>query len=70
MLIKAPVSCHPCGIHHCPHAGEANLACMKKITPEIVMKYVWELLDKYGKMAGKMSVEYGNYACRVVEASL
>ena len=70
VLIKAPVSCHPCGIHQCPHAGEANLACMKKITPELVMKYVWELLDKYGKMAGKMSVEYGNYACRVVEASL
>ena len=43
---------------------------MKKITPELVMKYVWELLYKYGKMAGKMSVEYGNYACRVVEASL
>ena len=31
VLVKAPVACHPCGIHECPHAGEENLACMKKI---------------------------------------
>ncbi len=67
VLIKAPVSCHPCGIHKCPHQGEDNLACMKKITPDIVMKYVRELLDKYGAQAGKTVREYGNYGCRVVD---
>lgn len=67
VLIKAPVDCHPCGIHKCPHQGEDNLACMKKITPDIVMKYVRELLDKYGAQTGKTVREYGNYACRVVD---
>jgi len=67
VLIKAPVDCHPCGIHKCPHQGEDNLACMKKITPDIVMKYVRELLDKYGAQAGHTVREYGNYACRVVD---
>ena len=67
VLIKAPVECHPCGIHKCPLAGEENMACMKMITPEVVMKYVWELLGKYENSAGNMPREYGAYECRVIE---
>ena len=69
VLIKAPVDCHPCGIHECPHQGEENLACMKQIKPAIVMKYVDELLDKYqGRPAYKLPRHYGEYQCRIVEA--
>lgn len=67
ILIKTPELCHPCGIHKCPHKGEKNLACMKNITVDVVMKYVHELLDKYGDMAGNIPKPNGNYICRVVE---
>lgn len=67
VLIKTPVSCHPCGIHECPKQGEDNMACMKKITVDIVMKYVWELLAKYENMAGNIPREYGKYQCRVID---
>ena len=69
VLIKSPEPCHPCGIHQCPHDGDRNLACMKNITVETVMKYVWELLEKYEDQAGNMPREYGAYYCRVVEAT-
>lgn len=69
VLIKAPVSCHPCGIHKCPHTGEENLACMKKITPAVVMKQVDALLEKYqGVPAYQLPAHYGDYECQVVEA--
>ncbi|MGM9581470.1 MAG: glycosyltransferase family 9 protein [Anaerovibrio sp.] len=67
VLIKTPEPCHPCGIHECPKQGEDNMACMKKITVEIVMKYVWELLGKYENLSGKMPREYGKYECRVID---
>ena len=69
VLIKAPVSCHPCGIHECPHQGAENLACMKQIKPEVVMKYVDELLERFqGRPAYKLPGHYGAYECRVVES--
>ena len=67
VLIKTPEPCHPCGIHECPKQGADNMSCMKKITVEIVMKYVWELLGKYESLAGKMPREYGKYECRVID---
>jgi len=67
VLIKTPEPCHPCGIHECPRQGPDNMACMKKITVDIVMKYVWELLEAYGDMAGNMPREYGKYECRVID---
>lgn len=67
ILIKTPVPCHPCGIHRCPKKGEDVMACMKKIPPDAVMKYVHELLAKYGDMAGRIPKIYGAYQCRVVE---
>lgn len=67
VLIKTPEPCHPCGIHECPKQGADNMACMKKITVEIVMQYVWELLGKYENLAGKMPREYGKYECRVID---
>lgn len=69
VLIKSPEPCHPCGIHQCPHEGDRNLACMKNITAETVMKYVWELLAKYEDQVGNVPREYGAYQCRVVEAT-
>ncbi|MCR5176519.1 MAG: glycosyltransferase family 9 protein [Anaerovibrio sp.] len=67
VLLKSPEPCHPCGIHKCPWKGERNLACMKNITVEAVMQYVWELLDKYGNLAGNVPREYGKYKCRVID---
>lgn len=67
VLIKASEKCHPCGIHQCPLAGDQNLACMKNISVDVVMKYVWELLEKYGDLAGNVPREYGAYECRVID---
>ena len=69
ILIKASVSCHPCGRHQCPHQGKENLACMKQIKPAVVMKYVDELLEAYqGVPACKLPQHYGKYQCRLAEA--
>ena len=67
ILIKASEPCHPCGKHECPRQGEENMACMKNISVEIVMKYVNELLNKYGQPAKKIPRIYGKYQCNVVE---
>ena len=68
ILIKSPPEpCHPCGKHICPKKGEENLACMKKISVEVVLKYVDELLQNFGQPAEKISRVYGKYQCRVVE---
>lgn len=67
ILIKTPEKCHPCGIHICPLKGERNFACMKNIPVDVVMKYVHELLAKYGDEAGKIKRVYGAYECRVIE---
>ena len=67
VLIKTPEPCHPCGIHECPLDGERHMACMKNITVDIVMKYVHELLEKYGDMAGNVPRVYGDYECKVID---
>ena len=67
ILIKSPEPCHPCGNHTCPKRGEDNLACMKKIPVEIVMKYVDELLESYGQAAETIPRVYGKYQCRVID---
>ncbi len=67
ILIKSPLPCHPCGQHTCPKSGADNLACMKKIPVETVMKYVDELLNNYGQPAEKIPRIYGTYQCRVVD---
>lgn len=69
ILIKAPVPCHPCGQHTCPKVGADNLACMKKIPVEVVMKYVDELLKNYGQPAEKIPRVYGAYQCRVIDVT-
>ncbi len=70
ILIKTPEPCHPCGKHICPKSGAENLACMKKIPVEVVMKYVNELLEKYeGMPAKKIPRIYGEYQCRVIDLS-
>lgn len=65
-LIKSPVPCHPCGKHICPKKNEENLACMKKIPVEVVMKYVDELLKNFGQPAEKIP-RSKNFQCKVVE---
>lgn len=67
ILIKSPEPCHPCGEHTCPRAGDDNLACMKKIPVEVVMKYVFELLEAYGQPAKKIPRIHGKYQCRVID---
>lgn len=66
ILIRTPEKCHPCGIHQCPRKGKDNMACMKNIPVEAVMRYVDELLEKYGDKAGRMPAAE-SYKCRVIE---
>lgn len=66
ILIKSPEPCHPCGKHICPRKNEDNLACMKKISVDIVMKYVDELLNKFDEPAENIPRVYGEYNCRVI----
>ena len=66
ILIRTPEPCHPCGKHICPKSGDDNLACMKKIPVEVVMKYVFELLAAYGEPAKKIPRVHGEYQCRVI----
>ena len=66
ILIKSPEPCHPCGNHICPRNGEENLACMKNIPVDIVMKYVYDLLKKYGQRAKDIKRVYGEYQCKVI----
>ena len=67
ILIQSPVPCHPCGQHTCPKAGEENLACMKKIPVNVVMRYVNEILESYGQPAEQIPRVYGAYQCRVIK---
>lgn len=67
ILIKSPEPCHPCGRHICPRAGDDNLACMKKIPVEVVMKHVFELLETYGQPAKEIPRVHGAYKCRVID---
>ena len=69
VLIKSPEPCHPCGNHTCPKNGADNLACMKKIPVEVVMKYVFELLATYGQPAKKIPRVHGAYKCRVIDVA-
>ncbi|MBP5200628.1 MAG: glycosyltransferase family 9 protein [Schwartzia sp.] len=67
VLVKTPEPCHPCGIHICPKKGDDNMACMKKIPVDVVMRYVDELLDEYGDAVGAWPEHYGQYECRVID---
>ena len=67
ILIKSPEPCHPCGNHICPRNGAENLACMKNIPVDIVMKYVYDLLKKYGQRAKDIKRVYGEYQCKVID---
>ena len=67
VLVKTPEPCHPCGIHICPKKGDDNMACMKKIPVDVVMRYVDELLDEYGDAVGAWPEHYGASACRGID---
>ena len=70
ILIRTPEPCHPCGKHICPKNGDDNLACMKKIPVDIVMKYVFELLETYNEPAKKIPRVHGKYQCRVIDLGI
>ena len=67
VLIKTPEKCHPCGIHECPRQGEDNMACMKHIPVDVVMKYARQLLEEYQDQVGNIPRVYGQYECKVIE---
>ncbi len=67
VLVKTPEPCHPCGIHICPKKGDDNMACMKKIPADVVMRYVDKLLNEYGDCVGEWPSHYGKYECRVID---
>ena len=67
ILIKSPAPCHPCDIQICPKKGDEHMMCMKNIPPAAVLKYAYELLEKFGgKPAHSLPSHYGQYECRVV----
>ena len=67
ILIQTPESCHPCGQHTCPRQGKDNMACMKNIPVEVVIKYVHELISKYGgRRAKNIERVHNNYKCNVI----
>ncbi|XOQ26328.1 MAG: Lipopolysaccharide heptosyltransferase II [Mitsuokella multacida] len=67
VLIKTPEKCHPCGIHECPRTGKENMACMKNIPVDVVMKYAGELLTAYhAEPACKLPAHPGDFKCRVI----
>ena len=66
ILIKAPEPCHPCGQHECPRSGADNLACMKNMPPNLILKYVYQLLNQYGQPAKEIPRIYGKYQCQVI----
>ncbi len=68
ILIKTPEECHPCGLHECPRQGEGYMGCMKHMPPDIILKYVDELLEMYGgRPALELVPHPGDYKCRVIE---
>ena len=69
ILIKSPESCHPCGQHQCPREGKDNIACMKNISVDVVMKYVYKLLNEYGQRAKDIKRIYGEYQCKIIDCS-
>ena len=42
--VRAPVPCHPCRLHECPLASEENMKCMKRMPPELILKYADQIL--------------------------
>lgn len=66
ILLKTPVSCHPCGKHHCPLEGERYFECMKTMTPEMVIKLSDRLLKTYEGQAGKLGAP-SSFQCQIVE---
>ncbi len=70
ILIQSPEPCHPCGNHICPRIGDENMACMKKISVDSVMKYIFELLDEYGQKAKDIKRICGKNqmrCCRIIK---
>ncbi len=68
ILLKTAENCQPCGKHICPREGVENFACMKKISAKVVLKYIDELLLKFGQPAEKIPrIKLENYQCRIVE---
>ena len=66
LSIKSPEYCHPCNLHECPRQGEFKLACMKKITPEIVIRCAEQLLDEFGMPAREIPRRKWHYTSRVI----
>ena len=62
VLIKTPVKCHPCGIHHCD-----TLECMKTIGVDVVLEQVLTMLDKYKMSTGAVPRNIGQYQCEIIE---
>ena len=67
ILVKTPEPCHPCRIHECQRQGEEHLACMKHITPEIVLRCAHKLLQESGGRPGRELPAPTAFDCRVID---
>jgi len=65
--VKTPEPCHPCRIHECQRQGEEHLACMKHITPEIVLRCAHKLLQESGGRPGRELPAPASFDCQVID---
>ena len=65
--VRAPVPCHPCRIHECPLAGEEYMKCMKRMPPELILKYADQMLAENGEQPACELVRPMDFETRVVE---
>ena len=47
--VRAPVPCHPCRIHECPLDGADYMMCMKRMPPDLILKYADQMLAEHGE---------------------
>ena len=65
--VRAPVPCHPCRLHECPLTGDAHMQCMKRMPPDLILKYADQMLREFGETPAHELPRAADFETRVVE---
>ena len=65
--VRAPVPCHPCRIHECPLQGAEHMKCMKRMPPDLILKYADQMLAAYGERPAYELPRPTDFETRVLE---
>ena len=65
--VRAPVPCHPCRIHECPLDGEDYMMCMKRMPPDLILKYADQMLAEHGERPAYELPRPKDFETRVAE---